>query len=267
MIQPTKATPTAASFPEQGEYALASVKKVMPYGAFLGLDEYNGAEAFLHISEVSSGWVRNIREYVKEGQKTVVLITRVDLDKRQVDVSLKRVSEADRKRKQEGYKMEKRADKLLERAAHKLKKTLLMARKEVAEPLLRDYPALFDAFEDLALNDTLKTKLPKEWHTALAEVVKAEIKPKQVSIRATFTLQFYGGSGVQTLKQTLQDVVKTGTPQTPLKVHYLGAGQFLLDATAGEYKVAEKALSRVQQLLETATEKQDGEYTFQRQKE
>jgi translation initiation factor 2 subunit 1 len=254
-------------YPEQGEYALATVKKVMPYGAFLALDEYGGSEAFLHISEVSSGWVRNVREYVKEGQKTVVLVTRVDLGKRQVDCSLKRVSEADRKRKLESYKREKRAEKLLDRVAHKLKKTLPLAMKEVGQAILKDYGALFDAFEDLALNDNLRTKVPKPWHDALAEVAKAEIKPKRVNIRAKLTLRFYGGNGVAALKETLAGVTKAGTaPQTPLKVHYLGAGQYLLDVESGDYKSAEKALARAQAYAEEAARKLDGESLYERER-
>jgi len=252
------------AYPEQGEYALATVKKVMPYGAFLALDEYASAEAFLHISEVSSGWVRNIREFVKEGQKTVVLISRVDMEKRQVDVSLKRVSEADRKRKLEGYKLEKRAEKLLDRAAHKLKKTLPIAMKEAGEPILKDYSALYDAFEDLALNDTLRTQLPKAWHDALAEVAKAEIKPKRVNVRAKLGLKFYGGKGLEPLRQTLHGLAQAGG--IPVDVHYLGAGNYLIDISAGDYKTAEKALAKAYSFAEEAAHKMDGECSLEREK-
>lgn len=255
------------AFPEQGEYALATVRKVMPYGAFLSLDEYGAGEAFLHISEVSSGWVRNIREYVKEGQKTVVLITRVDLEKRQIDVSLKRVSEADRKRKMEGYKLEKRAEKLLERAAHKLKKTLPVAMKEAGQLILKDYGALYDAFEDMALNDHITTQLPQQWRDALSEVAKAEIKPKKVSVRAKMSLMFHGGNGVESLRGALAEVAQAGGPSTPLEVKYLGAGHYLVDITSGDYKSAEKVLSKAQAAAEQAAKKLDGEFSLERERE
>lgn len=254
------------AYPEQGEYALASVKKVMPYGAFLGLDEYGGLESFLHISEVSSGWVRNIREYVKEGQKTVVLVTRVDMDKRQVDVSLKRVSEADRKRKMESYKLEKRAEKLLDRAAHKVKKTLALAQKEVVPFILQEYGSLYDAFEDMALNNNLKAKVAKPWADALSEVAKAEIKPKRVSVRAKMTLRFHGGNGLDNLRNTLKGMILTSTAVTPIQVQYLGAGGFLIEVSSGDYKSAEKALAKAATHAEEAARKLDGEFALEREK-
>ena len=41
-----------------------------------------GKEAFIHISEVSSGWVKNIRDYVRENQKIVARVLRVNPKKR-----------------------------------------------------------------------------------------------------------------------------------------------------------------------------------------
>ncbi|MGN1321035.1 MAG: S1 RNA-binding domain-containing protein, partial [Methanosphaera sp.] len=51
-------------WPEEGDLIVGTVHKVLNYGAFAKLEEYEGKEAFIHISEVSSGWVKNIRDYV-----------------------------------------------------------------------------------------------------------------------------------------------------------------------------------------------------------
>lgn len=56
-------------WPSEGELIVATVYKVLGYGAFANLEEYEGKEAFIHISEVSSGWVKNIRDHVRENQK------------------------------------------------------------------------------------------------------------------------------------------------------------------------------------------------------
>ena len=109
-------------YPQQGEVLIATVKKITQFGAFCSLDEFQNQDAFLHVSEVSSGWVRSVRDHVKEGQKIVVLVLRVDQLKRQIDISFKRVSEGEKKRKMELYNLEKRASKLLERVALKIGK-------------------------------------------------------------------------------------------------------------------------------------------------
>ena len=76
-------------WPDEGDLVVATVHKVLNYGAFAKLEEYPGKEAFIHISEVSSGWVKNIRDYVRENQKIVAKVLRVNPRKGHVDVSLK----------------------------------------------------------------------------------------------------------------------------------------------------------------------------------
>ncbi len=80
-------------WPDEGDLVVGTVHKVLNYGAFGSLEEYDGKEAFIHISEVSSGWVKNIRDYVRENQKIVARVLRVNPKKGHVDVSLKRISE------------------------------------------------------------------------------------------------------------------------------------------------------------------------------
>ena len=41
-------------WPSEGELIVGTVHKVLKYGAFANLEEYQGKEAFIHISEVSS---------------------------------------------------------------------------------------------------------------------------------------------------------------------------------------------------------------------
>ncbi|MFH1448366.1 MAG: S1 RNA-binding domain-containing protein, partial [Candidatus Micrarchaeota archaeon] len=55
--------------PEKDELVIATIRKIFPYGAFCSLDEYDNKEAFVHISEVASRWVKNIHEFLKENQK------------------------------------------------------------------------------------------------------------------------------------------------------------------------------------------------------
>ncbi len=46
-------------------------------------------EGLLHVSEISSSWIRNIRDFVREGQKMVLKVLRVDLEKGHIDLSLR----------------------------------------------------------------------------------------------------------------------------------------------------------------------------------
>src|SRR4030042_5205624 len=106
--------------PDSGELIIGSVTRITPYGAYVTLDEYNNAEGFLHISEISSRWVKNIKEHVREGQKTVLKVLRVDADKLHIDLSLRRVNDRERKEKLLQWKQEGRGRKLLDSVAEKM---------------------------------------------------------------------------------------------------------------------------------------------------
>ncbi|MCK4434705.1 S1 RNA-binding domain-containing protein, partial [Candidatus Bathyarchaeota archaeon] len=66
-------------WPEIGDLVMATVGDVKDYGAYVKLDEYDQM-GLLHISEISSSWVRNIRNFVREGQKVVLKVLRVDIE-------------------------------------------------------------------------------------------------------------------------------------------------------------------------------------------
>ena len=68
-------------FPDEGEIVVVTVTKIGDHGAYVGLDEYNSIQGFLHISEIAPGWVRNVRKYVTEGEKKVVLVKKIRKDK------------------------------------------------------------------------------------------------------------------------------------------------------------------------------------------
>ncbi|MFH1199436.1 MAG: translation initiation factor IF-2 subunit alpha [Candidatus Micrarchaeota archaeon] len=231
-----------AGYPESGEYVIATVKKMMPYGAFCSLDEYGDLEAFLHISEVSSGWVKNIREFVKEGQKIVALISNVDESKRQIDLSLKRVSDSDRKRKLESFQQSKRAEKWLERAAIKLNRNPKDSLKEIGDMLTAEYGDIYTAF-DAIRQGIVKEKVPPAWVGAIKEIAAAEIKQKEVRVRAKLRLQCNAENGVEVVKAALTNIEKAGKG---VSVHYLGAPNYYFDITAGNFKDAEKTLSKIE---------------------
>ena len=85
--------------PARNELVVATVREVMGHGAYVSLDEYGKTRAYVHISELSRTWVKNIRVHVREGQRIVAKVLRIDPSKRQIDLSIKRVPEQMKKLK------------------------------------------------------------------------------------------------------------------------------------------------------------------------
>ncbi|MEM3401878.1 MAG: S1 RNA-binding domain-containing protein, partial [Candidatus Hadarchaeales archaeon] len=136
-----------AEWPSAGELVLCTVTKIFPQGAFVSLDEYGGKEGMVHISEVASGWIKNIRDHIKEGQKVVCKVLFSDPERRSVDLSIRRVKDSERRWKVERLKLEQRAEKLLELVAQKLGKTLDEAYAEAGFPLQEKFGDLYAALE------------------------------------------------------------------------------------------------------------------------
>ena len=77
--------------PEVNDVVICTVKKVLPNSVFVEMDEY-GKEGMVHISEVSPGRIRNIRDFVVEGKKIICKVLRINQERGHVDLSLRRVN-------------------------------------------------------------------------------------------------------------------------------------------------------------------------------
>lgn len=98
-------------WPELDELVVCSVQQVKDFGAFTSLDEYGGKEGLIHISEVATGWVKYIRDHVREGQKIVCKVLDVNPSKHHIDLSLKDVNDHQRREKIQDWKNEQKADR------------------------------------------------------------------------------------------------------------------------------------------------------------
>lgn len=70
-----------------GDVVTVSVTGIEKYGIFVGLDEYYSG--LIHISEISSGFVRNINDYVNFGETIRARILEVDEELLHVKLSIK----------------------------------------------------------------------------------------------------------------------------------------------------------------------------------
>ena len=134
-------------FPEEGELVVSTVRNVKTFGAFVSLDVYGGKEGFIHITEVASGWIKYIRDYVREGQKIVCKVLRVDPAKGHVDLSLKRVNEHQRREAIQRWKNEQKAEKLLSIVGEKLKIPAEDCQEKFGYDLVEKFGTLYKAFE------------------------------------------------------------------------------------------------------------------------
>lgn len=228
-------------FPEEGEIVISTVTKVLPHSVFVILDEYGRKTGLIHISEVSPGRIRNIRDFVIEGRKVICKVLKVDQEKGHIDLSIRRVNEAQKRNKNNSIKMEQKAEKIIEGLAKKLKKDNKELYKMISEEALKNYDYIFECFDDIVVDefDPKKLKLDKKIETALVETVKEKIKVPEVEIKGELSLKTYEPNGVELIKKSLKSI-----EDEKIDVSYLGAGKYKIMITAPDYEIAENLIKK-----------------------
>ncbi len=256
--------------PDVGELVVGTVREVYDYGAYLTLDEYGGIQAFLPWSEVASRAVRNIHRVLKPNQKVVVKVIRVYKKRNQVDVSLKRVMEGERRRKMMYFKRYVKAATIIEMIAEKLGKTRDQAYEEViwkledayGDPLLGLEQAVIEGREALE-----KAGIPEEWIEPLLEAAKTHVTVKSVKISGMFTLRSMASDGVERIRRVLlraKEAVEAGDGKVSVRIYTVGAPRYRIDLQGHDYKVLEKAMKRAVEAAEEEASKLDVEFGFER---
>jgi len=236
--------PLRAEYPEEGELVVGTVTSIRNFGAFVTLDEYAKREAFIHLSEVAAGWVKYIRDHVREGQKIVARVLRVDPGKGQIDLSLKRINDHQRREKVQAWKNEQRALRLAAGVATALGKPTDDAVELFGPALVERYGSLFGAFE-VASADPKQFQKENEkapWVTAFLKVARESIVPPRVTVLGTLEIKDLQADGLDHVKAALLAAEKVD-PQA-VEVQYVGAPRYRLRVQASQYKQAEETLKK-----------------------
>ncbi len=249
--------------PEENEIVLCQVTKIYPNSVFVNLLEYKDS-GMVHISEVSPGRIRNLRDYVSEGKQIVCKIIKIDKERGHIDLSLRRVNSNQRKEKLEEVKQELKAESILKSVSKKVNMPVADVYKKVSEPILKEYVYLYDAFRDVAEGETSLEKLGVIPQIAkeLNGVILDKFKPDKIIIQGQLELRTYDSVGVDKIKKTLQAIEKVSET---ISIHYLGGGRYKILIEDFDYVPAEKNLKKVQDIVDQFNDKLS-EAKFEREK-
>ena len=240
--------------PEEEEIILCKVTKILPSSVFVDLLEYPGKSGLVHISEVSPGRIRNLRDFVSEGRQIVCKVLRIDLERGHIDLSLRRVNSTQRLEKLDEIKQELKAEALVKNLAKKLNRPVDPLYDEISKRVFKEYSHLYLCFRDVA-SETVSLEqlgLEKKLAEELSGAIIDKFKPTKIVIRGEIKLQTYHSDGVDRIKSTLLEVEQVSPTVT---ISYLGAGRYKLTLEDTDYKPAEKHLKKVEELIATFNDK------------
>ena len=253
-------------YPSPGEIVIGTVTRVLDFGAFVSLDEYEDKEGMVHISEVAPGWVKDIRDHVKKGQKVVCKVLSVNPKRGHIDLSIKDVTERQKKEKWQQWKSELKAFKWLEIAGEKAGVSF-EELVEVGKKLIREYDTIYEAFEEAAFEgyEVLVPLVGEELAKAIAEIARENVKPPKVKVRGYFKLRSLAPDGVERIKKALMKAYEVAKDGVKITLEYVGAPKYRIVIEAEDYKVAEKALKKAVDKVVKTMKKLGGEAEFVRE--
>lgn len=251
--------------PEAGDIVLVTIEEITGHGAYVSLDEYSNMTGFLHISEIATGWIRNIERYVKPKQKAVLKVIRVDKTRAEVDLSLKQVSGEERKSKLIEVKKNEKATAFMEMV--KVKANLSDEQiDEIEDKILQKHDSVYDIFEIVAKKGTDSVR-NLEFSADVTRAIEDEshkIQVPHVEIRDILEISSKGSNGIDVIKNTLSPL-ETTKSNVQVKINYIGAPKYRVTVQAENFKMAEKTMNNIMEKAKASIEKHQGIFSFSRE--
>jgi translation initiation factor 2 subunit 1 len=232
--------------PERGEIVLCTVREISPHGIYVDLDEYNGINGFLHVSEISTGWVRNIDRVAKPQQKLVLKVIRSERSRREIDLSLRQVTNEEKRAKLIEWKQKERAITIMVMVKKEL--TLDDAQfGQVIAKLEGGYDSLYEALETASKKGEkafASLDLSPEIVKAIVKAATEKIMPPRYEVGAIVEISSRASDGIQQIRKVLSSVAGASSA-ADVKITYVGAPRYRLRVIADDYKQADKVMNSV----------------------
>ena len=233
--------------PEAGDLVVGVVKRVERYGVYLDLLDYPGWEGFVHISEISLKWIRNIRDYLREHQREVFKVLRVDKAAKQVDASFRRVNQKEREWKLIEWRRKQRLKRILSLLAERSGKSEEEIYELIVQPAIKRKLSLYDVFIEISEEEKLPKwmKLDEKTGELLIQIIKREIRVKRVVMKGTLVMKAPFGNGVEIIRKAAERGLKAAGKGELVSITAIGAPKYLVRVEAEDQERAKALLQKV----------------------
>ncbi|MCU4717284.1 translation initiation factor IF-2 subunit alpha [Halapricum hydrolyticum] len=258
-----------SGWPEPGELVVGRIDEIEDFGVFVDLLEYEDKRGLCHISEVASGWIKNVRDHVNVDQRVVAKVLDVDESSQQIDLSLKDVNDHQRKDKIQEWKNERKADNWMEQSFGEDISDEKYAA--VGNELLAEFGSMYAGFEGAAIRGAEaleETDLEDDEIEAIVETARENVSVPYVEVSGYVDLRAFGSDGVDAIKEALQAAEGNGEvpEEVDLEVTYVGSPEYRIKVRAPDYKTAESQLEESAQRAADVIENHGGTAQYHRER-
>ncbi len=238
---------SGSEWPAQDELVIAVITEIQDHGAYVKIESHGDKKGYLPIPEISQGWVTDIRKFINPGQRVVLRAIRVNPQKGQIDLSLKRVTPSERNAMLKAWKRKRKFLKMMEEFFIEFK-----VPKETKDKVLNTLTVSSDplsVLERVAAEGPTALEalgLDKEISEKLAEYSKRIIKIKEYTGKLEFQLQTTKRGGANLIKQALIDLENYLTAKNVRhKVYVIAAPRYACEITSEKPKSINTILKEI----------------------
>ncbi len=228
---------------EEGDIVSGTVDKIVGTTVFVKLD--GNGEGSIVFSEIAPGRIRNIRDYVVPKKRIVCKVLRISGSN--IELSFRRVTQEERKRKLEEINQEKSYEGII--------KSILKEKSSEIIPKIREKSNLYDFFEESKENPgILKDYFSKNEADKIIEILsssktKTSILKRKVSL---FSKQPQGISLIKDFFNSFKEV----SPK------YISAGKYSIEIEGSSTKEAGQKLKKIEIDMEKEAKKRHLEFSI-----
>jgi translation initiation factor 2 subunit 1 len=206
---------------------------------------------------------------VREGQKVVLKVLRVNSEKGHIDLSLRRVTKREKIEKIMFWKKERKAEALIRSVAEKTGIPVAEIYEKAAAQMENEY-GLYDGFEKAVREGSevlTKIGVPEQIAKAIVEVAQERIHVSMVKVKGVVELKCMKPNGVKIIKEAFVNAKKAEKlGDAKIRFYVVAAPKYNVEVMAEDYKRAEDTLQKVAQHIVTNVIKAGGQGTFKREK-
>lgn len=227
---------------EEGDLVLCKVEKVTNTITFVSLP--NGQEGTIISSEIASGRIKLMRQYVVPNKQIVCKVLRIEGN--HIHLSLRRVSSKERKEVMSAYKQSQAINVAF-------KQILGEDGEKVKNNILEKFETLNEFATAAKVDESLiKQYIPKEKVEAIKKIL--EKKRRATELKQNIKIKCLEDDGVQKIK----DLFNFKNPN--ISITYISGGNFRLKLTVQDFKEGKKQMTEIIEKLEKQAKEKNCEF-------
>jgi len=231
---------------EVGDVVICTVEKIEKTIVFVKIPLFGKEiEGNIIISEIAPGRIRNIRNYVVPKKKIVCKVLRIV--NQRIDLSLRRVTQKERKEVLEEQKKEKGYTSVL--------KSILEKKAEEVIKKITEKESLFDFFNKIKENpEELEKIVKKEDALKIINIIKKE-KQKKRTAKREISLTTIKPNGLELIKEIFGKIHEA-------EIKYISGGKYALKIESENPKIADNKLKEALNLIEKEAKNKEIEFSI-----